>query len=94
MPSDQEQDYVEPPTGDGAARQETVYLSFEAPSVDANDAKVSKSDEGPLLEDMEPAATISEDNKPLEEVGPTHEEGAHPTCGDSSPDHSSSLLDE
>ncbi len=94
MPADQEHDNVEPPTGDGGNRQETVYLSFEAPSVEAIDAKVSKSDEGPLLEDMDPAATIFEDDKPLEEVAPTHEEGAQPFSGDPNLDNSSSLLDE
>ena len=48
--------------GDMAARQETMYLSFEAPSVEASDAKFSKTIEGPMLEAMEPAAiTMPED---------------------------------
>ena len=81
--------------GDMAARQETMYLSFEAPSVEASDAKFSKTIEGPMLEAMEPAAiTMPEDGKPLADIAPTHEDGAQPTSVDTNPDQSSSLLDE
>ena len=73
-----------------------MYLSFEAPSIEAIGSKVSKTDEGPILEAMEPAAiTMPEDGEPLEEIAPTHEEVAQPaTSVDTNPDQSSSLLDE
>jgi hypothetical protein len=72
-----------------------MYLSFEAPSIEAIGSKVSKTEEGPILEAMEPAAiTMPEDGEPLEEIAPTHEEGAQPTSVDTIPDQSSSLLDE
>ncbi len=73
-----------------------MYLSFEAPSIEAIGSKVSKTDEGPILEAMEPAAiTIPEDGEPLEEIAPTHMEAAQPaTSVDTNPDQSSSLLDE
>ena len=44
------------------ARQETMYLSFEAASAEGIDAKVSKSHEGPILEAMEPAAIAISEN--------------------------------
>jgi hypothetical protein len=37
---------------------------------------------------------MPEDGEPLEEIAPTHEEGAQPTSVDTIPDQSSSLLDE
>jgi hypothetical protein len=74
-----------------------MYLSFEAPSIEAIGSKVSKTDEGPILEDaMEPAAiTMPEVGEPLEELAPAHMEAAQPaTTVDAIPDQSSSLLDE
>ena len=74
-----------------------MYLSFEAPSIEAIGSKVSKTDEGPILEDaMEPAAiTMPEVGEPLEEIAPTHMDVAQPTTSvDTNPDQSSSLLDE
>ena len=45
-------------------RQETVYLSFEAPSVQASKSKVSKKEhDGPILDN---------------DVNPPHSEGEHP----------------
>ena len=78
-----------------AARQETLYLSIEAPSVEASDGKFSKTIEGPMLEAMEPAAiTMPEVYEPLAEIAPTLEERAQFTSIDTNPDQSSSLLDE
>ena len=73
-----------------------MYLSFEAPSIEAIGSKVSKTDEGPILEVMEPAAiTMPEVGEPLEELAPAHMEAAQPaTTVDANPDQSSSLLDE
>lgn len=73
-----------------------MYLSFEAPSIEAIGSKVSKTDEGPILEAMEPAAiTMPEVGEPLEEIAPAHMEVAQPTTSvDTNPDQSSSLLDE
>ena len=77
------------------ARQETMYLSFEAPSDEGIDAKVSKTHEGPILYSMEPAAiSMPDKNQPREEIALTNEEGAQPASVDANPIQSSSLLDE
>ena len=75
--------------GDMAARQETMYLSFEAPSVEASDAKFSKTIEGPMLEAIEPAAiTMPEEGERLAEIALIHEDVTKPTTVETNPDQS------
>ena len=53
-----------PAAEEEAGRQETVYLSFEAPSIHVSESKVSKKEpDGPALDN---------------DANPPHSEGEHP----------------
>ena len=75
---------------------DTVYLSFEAASVNASESKASKVDDGAPVINQESAAmemTSPSEEKPNEEAAPNIEEVPPVITADQKPD-SSALIDE
>ena len=86
---------MSPPNEAETAKHDTVYLSFEAPSIHASESKASKVDEGaPVIQEPAMEATSSAEEKPNEEAAPIMDEVPPATVeGETKPD-SSSLIDE
>jgi hypothetical protein len=78
-PSKRQADVVslEPPAEEDPARQETVYLSFDAASIQASEQKASKkpADEGPIMENDGNHLEVHPAGEPVSVHEEKHDEG-------------------